>query len=83
MLAIPWVAHVTEIGVEAGRGVGNRVEAERSDREDHVAIVVATSEFEELIGLADEIHVMRLGRLVTTMPAEEATYARILHHALP
>jgi ABC-type sugar transport system ATPase subunit len=55
----------------------------RLAREDHVAIVVATSEFEELIGLADEIHVMRLGRLVTTMPAEEATYARILHHALP
>ena len=55
----------------------------RLAREENVAIVVATSEFEELLGLADEIHVMCLGRLVTTMAAEEATYARILHHALP
>ena len=55
----------------------------RLAREENVAIVVATSEFEELLGLADEIHVMCLGRLVTTMQAEEATYARILHHALP
>jgi ABC-type sugar transport system ATPase subunit len=55
----------------------------RLAREENVAIVVATSEFEELLGLADEIHVMRLGRLVTTMQAAEATYAGILHHALP
>jgi ABC-type sugar transport system ATPase subunit len=55
----------------------------RLAREENVAIVVATSEFEELLGLADEIHVMCLGRLVTTMQAGEATYARILHHALP
>jgi ABC-type sugar transport system ATPase subunit len=55
----------------------------RLAREEGVAIVVATSEFEELLGLADEIHVMCLGRLVATMSADEATYARILHHALP
>ena len=55
----------------------------RLAREENVAIVVATSEFEELLGLAEEIHVMCLGRLVTTLPAAEATYARILHHALP
>ena len=55
----------------------------RLAREDGVAVVVATSEFEELLGLADEIHVMRLGRHVATMPAAEATYAGILHHALP
>jgi ABC-type sugar transport system ATPase subunit len=55
----------------------------RLAREERVAIVVATSEFEELLGLADEIHVMRLGRLVATMPAGEATYTAILQHALP
>jgi ABC-type sugar transport system ATPase subunit len=47
------------------------------------AAVVATSEFEELLDLADLIHVMCLGRLVATLTAEEATYATILHHALP
>jgi len=55
----------------------------RLARQEGVATVVATSEFEELLGLADEIHVMCLGRLVATMSAEEATYARILNHALP
>jgi ABC-type sugar transport system ATPase subunit len=55
----------------------------RLAREEGVATVIATSEFEELLGLADEIHVMCLGRLVATMSAEEATYARILDHALP
>ncbi len=55
----------------------------RLAREDGLAVVVATSEFEELLGLADVIHVMCLGRLVATLPAEEATYAKILEHALP
>jgi ABC-type sugar transport system ATPase subunit len=55
----------------------------RLARQEGVATVVATSEFEELLGLADEIHVMCLGRLVATMSADEATYARILNHALP
>jgi ABC-type sugar transport system ATPase subunit len=52
-------------------------------REQGLAVVVATSEFEELLGLADVIHVMCLGRVVATMSAEEATYAKILQHALP
>ena len=47
------------------------------------AAVIATSEFEELLDLADSIHVMRLGRLVASMPASEASYTQILHHALP
>jgi ABC-type sugar transport system ATPase subunit len=55
----------------------------RLAHDDGLAVVVATSEFEELLGLADVIHVMCLGRMVATMPAEEATYAQILHHALP
>jgi ABC-type sugar transport system ATPase subunit len=52
-------------------------------REEGLAVVLATSEFEELLGLADVVHVMCLGRVVATLTAEEATYAKILQHALP
>jgi ABC-type sugar transport system ATPase subunit len=52
-------------------------------REQKCALVIASSEFEELIGLADVIHVMRLGRLVATLPGATATYHDILHEALP
>jgi ABC-type sugar transport system ATPase subunit len=45
-------------------------------------VVVATSEFEELLGLADDIHVMREGRIVASFPGAEATYRRILENAL-
>jgi ABC-type sugar transport system ATPase subunit len=45
-------------------------------------ILIATSEFEELIGLADEVHVMREGRVVASFPGAEATYRRILETAL-
>ena len=48
----------------------------------HCPVVVATSEFEELLGLADEIHVMREGRVVASFPGSEATYRRILENAL-
>lgn len=33
--------------------------------------------------LADVVHVMRLGRLVATMPRRRASYEEILHQALP
>ncbi len=46
-------------------------------------VVVATSEFEELIGLADDIWVMREGQMVANFPGAEATYHRILESALP
>jgi ABC-type sugar transport system ATPase subunit len=52
-------------------------------RQKGCAVVVASSEFEELIGLADTIHIMRLGRLVQTLPGSTATYREILEHALP
>jgi ABC-type sugar transport system ATPase subunit len=45
-------------------------------------VIVATSEFEELIGLADDIHVMREGRIVANFPGSEATYQRVLENAL-
>jgi ABC-type sugar transport system ATPase subunit len=48
-----------------------------------LAVIVATSEFEELLGLADVIYVMCLGRLVATIPGDEADYGTILEHALP
>ena len=47
------------------------------------AIIIATSEFEELLGLADTIHVMRSGRLVKTIDGADATYKSILEYALP
>jgi ABC-type sugar transport system ATPase subunit len=47
------------------------------------AVVIASSEFEELVDIADVIHVMCLGRLVATFPRNEANYHTILHHALP
>jgi ABC-type sugar transport system ATPase subunit len=47
------------------------------------AVVVATSEFEELLGLADTINVMCLGRLTATLDGDRASYRDILTHALP
>ena len=46
------------------------------------AVLIATSEFEELLGLADEIHVMRSGRITRTLARDEASYGAILEHAL-
>jgi ABC-type sugar transport system ATPase subunit len=51
--------------------------------EQKCTLVIASSEFEELIGLVHVIHVMRLGRLVATLPGDTATYRDILHEALP
>jgi ABC-type sugar transport system ATPase subunit len=48
-----------------------------------LAVVVGTSDFDDLIGLADVIHVMCRGRLVATLPGEQATYGQILRYALP
>jgi ABC-type sugar transport system ATPase subunit len=74
---------------EPTQGIDVRSRAEIHDllrriaREQKRALVVASSEFEELIGLADVIHVMRLGRLVATLPGQGASYHDILHEALP
>jgi ABC-type sugar transport system ATPase subunit len=50
--------------------------------ENNCIVIMATSEFEELIGLADDIYVMREGRIVADFPGSEATYHRILENAL-
>lgn len=74
---------------EPTQGIDVRARAEIHDllrriaREQNKALLVASSEFEELIGLADVIHVMRLGRLVATLPGDSANYHDILHEALP
>ena len=46
-------------------------------------MVIASSEFEELLSIADVIHVMRLGRLQKTLVANERDYRALLHWALP
>jgi ABC-type sugar transport system ATPase subunit len=46
------------------------------------AVVVATSEFEELIGLADCAYVMCGGRVTGFLTAERITYRNILNHAI-
>jgi len=74
---------------EPTQGIDVRTKAEihsllrRVARERKCAVVVASSEFEELIGLAQTVHVMRLGRLVKALPGEGITYRQILEHALP
>jgi ABC-type sugar transport system ATPase subunit len=70
-------------GIDVNAKAEIRVLVERLVSEQGVSVVLATSEFEELLDLANVIHVMRLGRLVASLRAEEATYRSILHHALP
>ena len=67
---------------EPTQGIDVRSRAEihellrRIAREQKCALVIASSEFEELIGLADVIHVMRLGRLVATLPGRYSFLSR-------
>jgi ABC-type sugar transport system ATPase subunit len=74
---------------EPTQGVDVRAKAEihrvlrNVARKQSRAVVVASSEFEELMELADIIHVMSLGRLVATFKRGEADYKTILHYALP
>ena len=51
--------------------------------DDGLAVLIATSDFEDLQGLADTIHVMCLGRLVAALDGGTATYEEILNHAVP
>jgi ribose transport system ATP-binding protein len=73
---------------EPTQGIDVRAKAEiralmlRLAREEGLGVLVASSEFEDLIGFADEIHVMRLGRQVARV-AGDVEYAELLHHALP
>jgi ABC-type sugar transport system ATPase subunit len=70
-------------GIDVNAKAEIRALIERLVSDEGVTVVLATSEFEELLDLADVIHVMRLGQLVASVRGEEATYRAILHHALP
>ena len=52
-------------------------------REQGCAVVVASSEFEELLSLCSTINVMSMGSLVKRFAPGEASYQSILEHALP
>jgi ABC-type sugar transport system ATPase subunit len=52
-------------------------------REEGLGALVASSEFEDLLGFADVIHVMCLGRMVATFDGEKVGYGEILSQALP
>lgn len=47
-----------------------------------MAIVVVSSELQEVLTMTDRVVVMRRGRVVTEMPAHEATQEKIMQHAL-
>ena len=66
----------------AGKAEVRRLIA-RLVQEEGLGVLVASSEFEDLLGFADTIHVMRLGRLVATVDGRMASYAELLHEALP
>jgi ABC-type sugar transport system ATPase subunit len=74
---------------EPTQGIDVRAKAEilgilrRAARERGIAIVLASSEFEELLEFTDVIHVMRLGRLVETIPSRQASYSQVLEAAVP
>jgi ABC-type sugar transport system ATPase subunit len=70
-------------GIDVNAKAEIRALIQRLTREERTSVVIATSEFEDLLGLADVIHVMCLGRFATSLSGAEATYERILHHALP
>ena len=69
-------------GIDVGAKAEIHSLLRRVAAEKDCVVIIATSEFEELIGLADDIHVMRQGRIVANFPGSEATYHRILENAL-
>jgi len=69
-------------GIDVGAKAEIHSLLRRFATEKDCVVIIATSEFEELIGLADDIHVMREGRMVANFPGSEATYHRILENAL-
>jgi rhamnose transport system ATP-binding protein len=70
-------------GIDVGAKAEIRELVERLVREEGLGALVASSEFEDLLGFADVIHVMCLGRMVATFDGEEVGYGEILSQALP
>jgi ABC-type sugar transport system ATPase subunit len=69
-------------GVDVGAKAEIRALLRRAAAQDR-CVVIAASEFEDLIGLADDILVMRAGRIVAALDGHRTSYQEILHHALP
>ncbi len=69
-------------GVDVGAKAEIHALLRRVASQSACVVIIATSEFEELLGVADHIHVMREGRIVASFPGAEATYHRILENAL-
>jgi ABC-type sugar transport system ATPase subunit len=69
-------------GIDVGAKAEIHSLLRRVAAEKDCVVIIATSEFEELIGLADDIHVMRDGHIAASFPGAEATYHRILENAL-
>ena len=69
-------------GIDVGAKAEIHSLLRRVAAEKDCVVIIATSEFEELIGLADDIHVMRGGHIAASFPGAEATYRRILENAL-
>jgi ABC-type sugar transport system ATPase subunit len=74
---------------EPTQGIDVRAKAEirefveRLVRDEGLGALLASSEFEDMLGFADVIHVMRLGRIVATIEGDHATYGQLLQEALP
>jgi ABC-type sugar transport system ATPase subunit len=69
-------------GVDVNAKAEIRAALRRLVAEQNCCIVIASSEFEDVLELADTIHVMRGGRLVASFAHDDATYPQLLHHAL-
>lgn len=68
-----------------GVDIGSKVEIHkllRSLAAQGMAIVVVSSELQEVLTMTDRIAVMRRGRMVAEMPAREATQEKIMQYAL-
>ena len=71
---------------EPTRGIDVRAKAEiydtiRTLAEEGAAVLMASSELEELMGLADRIVVLHRGRIAGELARAEATEERIMHLA--
>ena len=74
---------------EPTQGIDVRSKAEilrllrEAARQQGISVVLASSEFEELLEYTDVIHVMRGGRIVTTVQTEQTSYSELLESAVP
>ncbi len=70
-------------GIDVGAKQEIREIVEQLVHENKLGALIASSEFEDLIDFADEIHVMRAGRIVGTVDGHTADYTELLRMALP